>query len=202
MGLLTKKTLVNRVENELRKGFNYGTSSSKARDVINEARNYQNTFKSKSYDIFLSHSSDDAREVAGLKLILEDYGYSVYVDWIEDPQLDRSNVSKKTAETLRYRMKQSKSLIYAFSENASSSTWMPWELGYFDGIRGLVSIMPVVESPYSTFTGNEYLELYPYVDIEKQSNSSQSILWVNESNDTYVRFDLWLEGKKPYKRAS
>lgn len=69
--------------------------------------------------------------IAGLKLILEDLGYSVYVDW-NDNQLDPNNVTPETAKMLRERMKQCKSLIYAFSENASSSKWMPWELGYFD----------------------------------------------------------------------
>ena len=41
--------------------------------------------KTKIYDIFLSHSSSDAEIVAGLKLEIEDLGFSVYVDWIEGP---------------------------------------------------------------------------------------------------------------------
>jgi len=41
-----------------------------------------------NYDIFLSHSFKDAELILGIKKILEDdYGYSVYVDWIEDKHL-------------------------------------------------------------------------------------------------------------------
>lgn len=192
MGLLTKQILLNRVEHELRKSLydEFKSTITKAHEVINEARSYQRKFDRKEYDIFLSHSSDDSREVAGLKLMLEDYGFSVYVDWIEDPEVDRSQVSKKNAQMLRTRMKQCSALIYAFSKNAMNSKWMPWELGYFDGINGLVSIMPIAEQEFSSFSGNEYLELYPYIDIESIQDSLKKVLWVNESNDTYVEFDL------------
>lgn len=40
-----------------------------------------------NYDIFLSHCSWDAREVLGIKLLLEyKYDKKVYVDWIDDKQ--------------------------------------------------------------------------------------------------------------------
>lgn len=41
------------------------------------------------YDIFLSHSFDDARVVKVIKELLEEKGFKVYVDWIEDEHLDR-----------------------------------------------------------------------------------------------------------------
>ncbi|TGS08549.1 outer membrane beta-barrel protein, partial [Mesorhizobium sp. M1C.F.Ca.ET.187.01.1.1] len=37
-----------------------------------------------------------------------------------------------TAELLRTRMRQSKTLIYVHSNNSPGSRWMPWELGFFD----------------------------------------------------------------------
>ena len=64
------------------------------------------------FDIFLSHSYADKEYIVELKRILENYGYSVYVDWITDGKtLSRDNVSKDTAELIRKRMKQSKSMI-------------------------------------------------------------------------------------------
>lgn len=63
------------------------------------------------FDIFLSPSKLDEEEIHGLKLMLEDYGQSAYVDWIEDPHLDREKVSKETAELLRAHMKSSRSLL-------------------------------------------------------------------------------------------
>ena len=50
----------------------------------------------KDYDIFLSHSSLDKKLVLTLVSLFNEAGYSVYVDWIEDIQLDRSNVNNST----------------------------------------------------------------------------------------------------------
>lgn len=117
-----------------------------------------------SFDVFLSHSIADAEIVLGIKQLLEERGLKVYVDWVEDAQLDRRAVTKETAAVLRQRMRQSKSLIYLSSENSSSSKWMPWELGFFDGFKpGGVAIMPVLDSATDTFKGQEYLGLYPIV---------------------------------------
>ena len=117
-----------------------------------------------TFDVFLSHSIADAEIVLGIKQLLEESGLKVYVDWVEDAQLDRRAVTKETAAVLRQRMRQSKSLIYLSSDNSSSSKWMPWELGYFDGFKpDGVAIMPVLDSPSDSFKGQEYLGLYPIV---------------------------------------
>ena len=118
-----------------------------------------------AFDIFLSHSSEDAEVIVGVKAILEQEGLSVYVDWLEDPQLDRTLVTPATARVLRSRMNHSGYLLYASSRSSSRSKWMPWELGYFDGRRpGRVGILPIVATPGSSFQGLEYLGLYPKVE--------------------------------------
>lgn len=206
MGLITEQQLINRFESSLQKGWTNETYSSlitKASAFLKESEREQKMFSAipKTYDIFLSHSSSDARLVAGLKLELEDRGYSVYIDWINDHQLDRTNVTKDNANTLRMRMTQCKSLLYAFSPNASTSTWMPWELGYFDGMKGLVAVAPIARSSSNSFTGNEYLGLYPYLDSASQDQGSEKKMWINEDSNTYVLFSEWLQGKKPFKRS-
>ena len=90
-------------------------------------------FTRDAYDVFLSHSKMDANLVLGAKHILEAKGYTVYVDWIDDPQLDRSRVNRRTADTLRRRMRRCKLMFYLHTKNASLSKWCPWELGYFGG---------------------------------------------------------------------
>jgi hypothetical protein len=118
-----------------------------------------------SYDIFLSHSFDDAEAIYGVKRMIEALNLRVYVDWIDDPNLDRSRVTVKTAAVLRERMKACSSLVYAHSPNSSNSVWMPWELGYFDGIKPQqVWVLPLVTSDDSEFNGQEYLGLYPPVE--------------------------------------
>lgn len=117
------------------------------------------------FDIFLSHSSEDADVIAGVKILLESDGLSVYVDWLQDPQLDRSHVSAATAATLRKRMRGCGYLLYASSRSSSASRWMPWELGYFDGQRpDCVGILPIVAAASDSFDGIEYLGLYPLIE--------------------------------------
>lgn len=130
--------------------------SSKLESIV-ESQNNQRQF-----DVFLSHSIRDEELVLGIVEFLKQMGKEVYVDWIEDRQLSRSSVTPETAETLRQRMNQSSRLLYLATDNASSSKWMPWELGYFDGLKyGNVAILPLVDSAYSSFQGQEYLGLYP-----------------------------------------
>lgn len=154
---------------------------------------------SELFDIFLSHSYDDKKYIYELYNILESYGYKVYVDWLIDKGLDRNHVTKETAEKLRLRMNQCKCFLYATSKNASSSKWMPWELGYFDGFKkGNVAIIPIADNNYYSFDGQEYLKLYPYLDEATTKVNNQNQLWINESTDKYVLFKDWLAGTKPY----
>src|SRR5687768_2943390 len=59
------------------------------------------------YDIFLSHRIADARIIYAIKLLLELYGFAVFVDWVEAPRFDRTQVTPKVASLLRNAMKQS-----------------------------------------------------------------------------------------------
>lgn len=76
-----------------------------------------------NFDIFLSHSFLDKEVVKGLYNTLTEQGFSVYVDWIVDSDLNRSFVTKESAEKIRKRMDQSRSLLYAISTNAEMSKW-------------------------------------------------------------------------------
>jgi hypothetical protein len=155
----------------------------------------------KPYDIFLSHSKLDEEEIWGLKFKLEDYGYSVYIDWVDDPHLDRGDVSKETAALLRQRMRTSSSLLYVTSANSVESKWTPWELGYKDGHAGRAAVLPISpqETAEDTYHGVEYLSLYPYLS-EYRDTSGEMRLWVNWTHTNYVTFDGWLKGKEPFQR--
>lgn len=198
MALFTAQELKDRAFLELSKSEDLGQFSSMLRSRKIEAKlvtllyEQKNHSPYKVYDIFLSHSSKDAELVEGLKLKLEDLGLSVYVDWIEDPQLDREKVTLETAVTLQKRMRQSKSLIYAYSENGAQSRWMPWELGFFDGLKGLVSILPIVsQSTSDRYVGAEFLGLYNYVV------SGTNTMFVHKDATHYVFYTDWLRGFKP-----
>lgn len=169
---------------------------SETQNIINESKSHS------TFDIFLSHSYLDMSVVKGLFLELTSLGYKVYVDWIIDPHLDRKNVTIESAELIRKRMKNSKSLLLAISTNASTSKWMPWELGFVDGNTSKCGIIPVSDRlhPSESYQGFEYLKLYPFI---KKRNSALGIpkLWVIEDYNKYVQLDDFLEKNlKPYLR--
>ena len=186
MALFTESDVRARAKIEIRKSF-----LKTADQIIVESAS---AFKSyKSYDVFLSHSIRDAEIILGIKGILEDLGYSVYVDWIDDLGLDRKKVSKETAKKLKERMNASKSLLFVTTENADNSKWMPWECGYFDGIKGKVAIVPVKKISLSNnYDGQEYLGLYPYIN-KQESTGGHDMLWVWLNSKNYVSFDDWVK---------
>lgn len=190
MALFTEQQIRDRFEKEkLTRNNRYFSAT----EALNEGRISDST---KQYDIFLSHSSKDMVLIAGLKLILEDLGYKVYVDWNDDA-LNPDVVTPETAKILRERMKQCKSLIYAFSENASNSKWMPWELGYFDALKNSrVAVLPITQTAKNSYKGSEYVGLYFVVQIAPVSGSTKDAIWVHDGNK-YVNYKFWLTGSEP-----
>lgn len=132
-----------------------------------ELRHSATTSPYTSFDVFLCHAVQDADVVLGVKHALERQGLSVYVDWIDDRQLDRRHVTPATADTLRNRMNRSGFLLYASTSAAATSRWMPWELGYFDGHRpDSVGVLPLLQHPTERFVGAEYVGLYPTFELD------------------------------------
>lgn len=183
MGLLTESIVKQAAAGSM---ANVGKT---AISILREARDSTRS----SFDIFLSHSRLDSDLILGVKVILESIGKTVYVDWINDPLLDRSNVTPKTADTLRRRMRQCKALFYVHSENAALSRWMPWELGYFDAFNSNVAILPIVQDAKQTqFVGAEYLGLYPYVDVTGRIASAPGAIYLHRNLNEYAGFERWM----------
>jgi hypothetical protein len=192
MALITISELRTAAGQARNKKASYRTSTD-LRKALNEE------FRAKpvdeQFDVFLSHTFRDADHLIGLREILEDYGYKIYIDWVVDAHLDRANVTKDTAAHVKMRMKNSKCLFFATSENSPKSKWMPWELGYFDGLKGRVAICPVVDEFGLTYVGQEYLGLYPYATTGRRG------VYVHDANDTYILMDRWLLGHAPTKQS-
>lgn len=152
----------------------------------------------KGYDIFISHSFLDKEMIYSLALLFKKDGFSVYIDWVQDSYLDRSHVTLKTAELVKDRIKQCKSLAYIATENVSKSKWCPWELGIGDGIhKGKACILPVLEDDEERFKGQEYLGLYPYIDYAATSISSTKHFWITDPQNEhkYIYLKDWLNGE-------
>jgi len=191
MALYTKRDLNEGLRSEfIYKSYSHEDMNKYAqRALMNESKTFS---RYKTYDVFLSHSYEDAQYILQLKKEIEKTGLSVYVDWIEDNQLDRSNVNRRTAELIRLRMKSCKTLLYALTENSKRSSWVQWELGFADGHKkGKVAIIPILEDDKSNngFYKQEYLGLYPYVDYYGNSIFVNGIKYENSS---FISLNKWL----------
>lgn len=118
---------------------------------------------SQKFDIFLSYNIADKAVVEGIYYYLSKLGYKVYLDSIIDPDLNRNFVTKQTAEKIRKRLRNSRSLIFAASKGAYLSKWMTWELGMVDGNASKCMLLPVAEGYDVVYNKQEYLELYPVI---------------------------------------
>lgn len=167
--------------------------------ILNENRRLYN--RRDTYDLFLSHSYLDKDLIYSLIELFNESGYSVYVDWIADPQMDRSNVNANNAALLRTRMQNCQGLAYISTTNITRSKWCPWELGYVDGNKnGRCAILPIMKTSGEHFNGQEYLGLYSYIDYVTSKENGKHEFWVNDPNDDqkYVALRDWLAGKVPY----
>lgn len=196
MALFKKSALHERMQKASGLSYEVNIRNFSANALLTEKRAADRSHA--SYDIFLSHSSEDAIYIKALRDELVEAGFTVYVDWIDDPQLDRSKVTKETAALLRLRMRSCKSLLFATSSTAKKSVWMPWELGYMDShTASRVAIVPMVDDgqEYQDFRGQEYLGLYPYLD------KTGTEFFIHESEKTFVGFKRWFTGVDPVVHA-
>jgi hypothetical protein len=201
MALFNKSYVISRADTLLNKSFG-GVYTQDSVAIESAMRHFsESSERVLAFDIFLSHSYSDRKGAIGIKNILEnDFGYSVYIDWVVDRDLNRDNVSTSTAKRIKERMKKCKCLFYVTSTNASTSKWMPWETGLMDGLKNRVAICPFSDnSRTNQFVGQEYLGIYPYITIDKTTTSTNEYLWIQIDANTYVKFDDWLKGTEPYK---
>ena len=195
MALLTKSYLRQKVQKKTQAEFG-SINESTMRNFSGESLANEKRAASvvQTYDIFLCHASEDAILIKALRDELVEHGHSVYVDWIEDPQLDRRHVTKETAATLRKRMGQCRCLLFATSEAARKSDWTPWELGYMDARTcSRVAIVPIVPDGKENedFKGQEYLGLYPYFD------KTGTDLYIHTTKNQFAGFTRWIQGADP-----
>ncbi len=151
-------------------------------------------------DIFLSHRYADKVELVGLMRMLEDMNLTVFVDWREYSELSRQHVTRVTAAMLKKDMSRCRTLLFAVTSTASQSIWMPWELGLFDGMKSRVAIVPLTEHG-KDIPGQEYLELYPWIDRAVPDGFHKPILWVNQGRDCYISLKDWVQGEDPVSHS-
>jgi hypothetical protein len=101
-------------------------------------------------------------------------------------------------------MRTSRCLLYATSSNSSNSKWIPWELGFMDGLKDRVAIFPISGNYQNSYSGTEYLGIYPFLEKATMQNESKETLWVTDQIDKtfYAPFAFWLNNGTLKKHTS
>lgn len=151
----------------------------------------------KQYDVFLSYCYVDKSFAIKIVNLFEKMGFSVYVD-IRDPKLSRSKVDKKTVERISSIMNRCKSLVYVHTASATMSKWCPWELGYMSGKKNFRCATILLTEDKEDFPRQEYLDIYPYLDYEKDNQGIYQ-LWAKDlDSSAYINFRAYINGKDLY----
>lgn len=120
------------------------------------------------FDIFLSYRSTDAVAVLGLYHWLTRRHYQVYLDSLDVSLPHPSQVNRQTADVLRKRMVQSRSLFVVTTQNTPTSMWVPWELGFTDGLTSKAAVLYIADPANLTFHRQSYFELYAEVQRDNR----------------------------------
>tara|TARA_R110002094_G_scaffold219664_1_gene191771 strand:- start:77 stop:697 length:621 start_codon:yes stop_codon:yes gene_type:complete len=132
--------------------------------TVEEAMRRVSRRQQSQYDIFLSQTIQDAEIVLGVYDYLTEKGFVVFCDWIAAPDTDRNEVTPVNAAFIRETMNTCDTLLFLDTDSADQSQWMCWELGWFDGRRGPVGVLPILKDGEHHYRGREFLGLYPYVE--------------------------------------
>jgi len=78
---------------------------------------------------------------------------------------------------------------------------MPWELGYFDGLRqGRIAILPLVANDGARFQGQEYLGLYPLVErLPARDGVTRPFVTKGLGTRTFMNLDDFRSGATTFK---
>ena len=142
---------------------------------------------------FLCHSHKDKNLVEGLQNLLNESGWNLYIDWLDEDLPESPD--KNTALKIKNKIGQLNWFLFLATANSTGSRWCPWEIGYADAVKKHENILIIpTEDDSGKWHGNEYLQLYR--KITDASNQK-----INKSG--YAVFDpkqstggIWVEDIK------
>lgn len=136
----------------------------------------------KTFDLFLSHSSKDIDTLLRMKTILNSQGINVYIDWVNDrEQLRRELTNQDTAKVIIERIKSCKAMMYIHTEASTVSQWTPWELGYAYALGKKICVLQL----YVDASQPAYLDIYDKAVVEDDG------IYV-ESNVNRITINSWI----------
>lgn len=119
----------------------------------------------KRYDVFLSHSYFDTKDLLRLKRMLNAQGLVVYIDWVNDKvMLNRINQNHDTWSVLQRRMDISDKMIFVMTDNSLRSEWTPEEINYFQKLGKQIYVLKCGEVSEKLFENVKNLPTCEVID--------------------------------------
>lgn len=161
--------------------------------VILEARNEYSSTKTTS--IFLSHCHTDKQLVGQAIAFLKGFGFSVYVDWMDETMPNKPNGI--TAQKIKEKIILNDKFILLATNDAINSKWCNWELGISDTFKfskDKMVVLPLADSR-GAWIGNEYLQIYPRIELvaKHPSGFHDNIFKVIYPDNTTKWLDDWIK---------
>jgi hypothetical protein len=168
-------------------------------DVINESFRRTRYFSAGSFHsasgitVFISHKHSDLQSIGDMNDLkgLLDYLKSTYnvVPYIDsmDKRMPKETCAE-TANRIKYVIDACNKFLLLATNKALASKWCNWEVGIADKKKlptQDMAILPMLDNNDALYDGNEYLELYPYLE---------------SSTDQYGRKHLYVSIKDGEKR--
>lgn len=129
---------------------------------------------------FLCHSHKDHDLALGLQQWLKEQGMELYIDWLDPYMPDTPEGT--TADRIRTVIKGADVLLFLATQDAMTSRWCPWELGFADGVKRNEQIAVIAtRDTLGNYYGNEYLQLYRRID---QATADNALYWYPKGSQT------------------
>jgi hypothetical protein len=134
----------------------------KTERVVTAKASVRETRASAQASVFLSHSHQDRDLVQAGASLVANQTISVYVDWLDTDM--PAITSPETAAKLRAKIRENRRFLLLATDKSLASRWVPWELGYADGVKPAdIAVMPVLDR--LTDQPTEYIHLYARVEV-------------------------------------
>lgn len=169
------------------RGFFSSSRVSETASIIRESYDRTLTFSAGSISsgagttIFISHKHDDLIELEGLISYLKNECNVIpYIDSMDKGM--PKNTCAETAERIKMVIGNCQKFILLATNKALLSKWCNWEVGIADKTKlptNNMAILPMLDDYKSCYMGNEYLEIYPYIEEKTNIYINRKYLSVN-----------------------
>lgn len=144
--------------------------------------------------IFLCHSHLDKTIVDKILALFQGFNIDLYIDWMDTTLPIQTD--KNTASAIKDKIEKSQKFLFLATYNALRSKWCNWELGLAYSSKGEndFAILPI-ESKSGKWQGNEYLQLYPEMQIDFLNTGdliTEKDIRINFYDTKIMDFRSWL----------